>query len=84
MEATVFTPNPIQLELLRMFERNTSEEELRELRTVINDYYVKKLNDHLNRMWESGELDQKRLDEINQMDLHAWLREQKAAEQAKR
>jgi ABC-type Zn2+ transport system substrate-binding protein/surface adhesin len=31
-------------------------------------------------MWQSGELDQKRLDEINEMDLHAWLREQKAKE----
>ena len=36
----------------------------------------------LNEMWESGELDQKRLDEINQMDLHQWLREQKEKEKA--
>lgn len=75
MDATVF--NPIQIQLLRMFERNNSEEELRELQTVISDYYAKKMNDHLNKLWEEGILDQKRLDEINQMDLHAWLREQK-------
>ena len=78
METTVF--NPIQLHLLRMFERNKSEEELRELQAVISDYYAKKLNDHLSKLWDEGILDQKRLDEINEMDLHQWLREQKAKE----
>jgi len=63
-----------------MFERNRSEEELRELQSVISDYYAKKLNDHLNKLWDEGILDQKRLDEINEMDLHQWLREQKAKE----
>jgi len=81
MEATVF--NPIQLQLLRMFERNSSEEELRELQGVISDYYAKKLNNHLNKLWDEGVLDQKRLDEINEMDLHAWLREQKELEKNK-
>jgi hypothetical protein len=81
MEATVF--NPIQLQLLRMFERNKSEEDLRELQTVIGDYYAKKLNDHLNKLWDEGILDQRRLDEINEMDLHAWLREQKELEKSK-
>ena len=80
MEATVF--NPIQIHLLKMFERNKSEEELRELQMVISDYYAKKLNDRLNNLWDEGVLDQKRLDEINEMDLHAWLHEQKAKEQA--
>lgn len=80
METTVF--NPIQIELLRMFERNTSQEELREFRDMVSDYYAKKMNDHLNKLWDEGILDQKRLDEINKMDLHAWLREQKAKEQA--
>ncbi len=81
MEATVF--NPIQLQLLRMFERNSSEEELREFQEVISDYYAKKLNDHLNMLWDEGVLNQRRLDEINQMDLHAWLREQRELEKKK-
>ena len=78
MEATVF--NPIQLQLLRMFERNKSEAELREFQGVVSDYYAKKLNDHLNKLWDEGILSQEKLDEINRMDLHAWLREQKALE----
>ena len=81
MQTTVF--NPIQLHLLQMFERNQSEEELLELQSVISDYYAKKMDKHLNELWEKGILDQKRLDEINQMDLHAWLREQKEHEQTK-
>jgi hypothetical protein len=75
MEATVF--NPIQMHLIRMFERNTSESELLELQSVISNYYAKKMDEHLDKLWDEGILDQKRLDEINEMDLHAWLREQK-------
>lgn len=75
MELSSF--NPFQIQLLRFFERNNSEEDLRELQAVISDYYAKKMNNHLNQLWREGVLDQKRLDEINQLDLHAWLREQK-------
>ncbi len=51
-------------------------------RDMVSDYYAKEMNDHLNKLWDEGILDQKRLDEINKMDHHAWLREQKAKEQA--
>lgn len=43
----------------------------------LDTYYAKKLDAHLNKLWNEGVLDQKRLDEINGMDLHQWLREQK-------
>ncbi len=41
MEATVF--NPIQLHLLQMFSRMKSEEELKELKDVLSEYYFKKV-----------------------------------------
>lgn len=72
--------NPIQLFLLKMFERNNSEAELLEVKKVLADYYAKKLDEHMDALWDAGILDQKRLDEINEMDLHQWLREQKARE----
>jgi hypothetical protein len=75
MISTVF--NPIQIELLRMFERNNSEAELREVQSVISNYYAKKLDAQLDKLWDEGVLDQKRLDEINGMDLHEWMRKQK-------
>jgi hypothetical protein len=33
--------------------------------------------------WQKGDFSQERLDEISEMDIHAWLREQKAKEQNK-
>ena len=75
MATTVF--NPIQIHLLKMFEHKKSEEDLLELQEVLSNYYSKKLNDRLNKLWDEGILDQKRLDEINEMDLHEFMRKEK-------
>ena len=68
MEATVFTP--AQVYLLQLFERIKTEEELLEVKKLISDYFAKKMDSHLNKLWNEGILDLKRLDEINNMDLH--------------
>ena len=73
--------NPAQLYLLGIFSRIKSDEELNDIKKLVADYYAKKLDVMTAEMWKSGELDQKRLDEINEMDLHQWLREQKSIEQ---
>lgn len=70
MEATVF--NPLQIYLLRMFEHIKSDEELLEIKKLISDYYAKKMDEHLDKLWDEGILDQKKLDEINEMDLHKF------------
>lgn len=75
METTVF--NPIQIHLLKMFERKKDEKDLLELQEVLSNYYAQKLNDHLNELWDAGILDQKRLDEIGEMDLHEFMRNSK-------
>ena len=75
VQPTVF--NPAQLYLLEVFSSIKSDDELLEIKKLISDYYAKKLDKLTEEMWLSGELDQKRLDEINKMDLHQWLREQK-------
>ena len=77
-QPTVF--NPAQLYLLGLFSRIKSDEELNDIRQLVSDYYAKKLDAHLEKLWDEGILDQKKLDEINEMDLHQWLREQKEAE----
>ena len=77
---TVF--NSAQLYLLELFSTIKTEEELLEIKKIISAYYAKKMDDLLDKMWQSGELDQKRLDKINEMDLHQWLREQMELEQA--
>ena len=79
VQPTVF--NPAQLYLLGVFSHIKSEEELNDIKELVGNYYAKRLDKLTTELWESGELDQKRLDEINDMDLHAWLREQKMNEQ---
>ena len=68
MEATIF--NPIQKHLLQMFEVDKSQEGLEELKDLLFSYYSKKMDKTLEFLWETGDLDQARLDEINEMDLH--------------
>ena len=68
MQTTVFTPT--QIHLLQMFQYMKSEEELIELKDLLFHYYSQKMDERLNELWDTGALDQKRLDEINAMDLH--------------
>ena len=68
MQTTVFTPT--QIHLLQMFQYMKTEEELIELKNLMFHYYSQKMDKRLNELWDDGILDQKRLNEINEMDLH--------------
>lgn len=68
METTIF--NPIQAHLLQMFQLDSSEKGLQELKEVLYRYYSAKMDEKLEQLWQSGKLDQQRLDEINEIDLH--------------
>lgn len=74
VQPTVF--NPAQLYLLGVFSHIKSEEELNDIKHLVADYYAKRLDAHLDKLWDDGVLDQKRLDEINKMDLHKFIKEQ--------
>ena len=65
---TVLTPT--QIHLLKMFQYMKTEEELDELRQLLFQYYSRKMDERIDELWDKGVLDQKRLDEINEMDLH--------------
>lgn len=80
-QPTVF--NDAQLYLLDVFSDIKTDKELLDIKKLISDYYAKKLDTALDDMWQSGELDQKRLDEINELDLHSWLNEQRKFDKAK-
>ena len=68
METTT-TFNSVQIHLLQMFAANRSQRALEELCDVLYKHYSKRMDDKLNTLWDNGVLDQKRLDEINTMDL---------------
>lgn len=69
MEAAVL--NPTQMHLLKLFAFNKSEDYAHEIQLVLTRYFQQKLDEESDRLWESGVLDQERLDEIRHMDLHA-------------
>lgn len=69
MEAAAL--NPTQMHLLKLFAFNKSEEYAREVQMVLMHYFQEKLDEESDRLWESGVLDQDRLNEIRHMDLHA-------------
>ena len=73
MATTVFTP--AQQHLLRMFQYKKTEADLMEMKEVLCRYYASKMDTMLEEMWDSGELDQQRLDAINEMDLHQVMRQ---------
>ena len=62
--------NPTQLHLLKMCSFHNSEEYAREIQEVLTKHFQKRLDAEADRLWDEGILDQKRLDEINKMDLH--------------
>ena len=62
--------NMTQVHLLQMFQIDSSQKGLEELKDLLYSYYSKKMDESLDELWDSGILNQERLDEINQMDLH--------------
>lgn len=40
-------------------------------RRIVADDYAQRLDAHLDDLWDKGILDQRRLDEINEMDFHS-------------
>ncbi len=68
MEARALTP--VQQDLLRMFAFDHSDSFAIEIKKVLKEYLLKKIDEETDRLWEEGILDQKRLDEIRHEDLH--------------
>ncbi len=75
-QTTIF--NPVQQHLLKMFAFDGSEERLMEVKTVLADYFRKKADECLDSLWDSGALNQDRLNELRHQDLHGMLRNGKA------
>lgn len=61
--------SPAQLTLLESFANMKSQEEADELSRVIRDYYARKLDEELERLWDDGTLDQQKLDELGRQHL---------------
>lgn len=70
MKTTTTAFTPMQIHLLKMFSFDNSSAGLEELKEVLYRYYSKRMDEKLDELWEQGVLDQQKLDEIGEMDLH--------------
>ena len=71
-QTTIF--NPVQQHLLKMFAFDGSEARLLEVQTVLANYFRNKADECLDSLWDSGQLNQAKLDELRHQDLHAMLK----------
>lgn len=71
-QPTIF--NPVQQHLLKMFAFDGSEKRLNEVKMVLTDHFRKQADACLDSLWNSGKLDQNKLNELRHQDLHALLK----------
>ncbi len=69
MNATQITPT--QMHLLKLFSFDKSESRALEIKDVLMRYFQGRLDAESDRLWDEGVLDQERLDQLRNKDLHA-------------
>ena len=48
--------NPIQLHLLKVFSINTNETDLGEIKTLLSNFYAKKVDEESDELWNKKEM----------------------------
>ena len=66
--------NEAQMSVLRLLGHMKTVEEVEELHKVISDYYARKIDEGMDKLWESGEWSQEKIDALLTEDLHAERR----------
>lgn len=69
MNATQMTPT--QIHLLKLFSFDKSESRALEIKEVLMRYFQDRLDAESDRLWDEGILNQERLDQLRDKDLHA-------------
>lgn len=54
----------LQMELLKLYPYNVSEKELKDIRSILADYFVGKIDSEMNDLWEKNEW--------NDQTIEAW------------
>ena len=60
MEATIF--NQAQMQLLEMMSFVRTPEALADLKQVISDYFARKAQEEIDKLWENGELNDAKIE----------------------
>ncbi|MEK7256694.1 MAG: hypothetical protein AAB316_18210 [Bacteroidota bacterium] len=56
--------NPVQMHLLHLFSRPMSEQELKELKMLLVEWYDRKAQEEMDKLWEERGLSNETMDEI--------------------
>lgn len=62
-------PNPAQLELLHAMASIETEEELRELKLALSQFFARRAQNEIEKLWDNGILNQEKLDELRKQHL---------------
>lgn len=60
-ETTIF--NPAQMKLLQMMSYIKTDEELEELQNVLSDYFAKKADQEMDKLWDEGIIKEKTIEQ---------------------
>lgn len=69
------TLNQSQIDLMRFISFNRSEEEIHEIRDVLNKYFREKVNEKMKELWDNGAISNEILEEIKRMHLRTPYRQ---------
>ena len=61
LQAKPFTP--FQIEMLELLSRVSSEVEMQDIRRMLGQYFAKRAEDALDRLWDEGVLNDKVMEE---------------------
>ena len=61
--------NEAQMMILESFAGATDEQELNDLMDVIRNFYARRLEAEMNRLWDNGTLNQETLDQLKEEHL---------------
>ncbi len=59
--------NPAQMQLLDMMSFIKTPEALRDLNKVISDYFVRKADEEMDRMWKAGTLNEESIESFRNL-----------------
>jgi hypothetical protein len=56
--------NSVQIHLLKMFSRPIKENDLLEIKSLLSNYYAKKVDEESDKIWEEKEMNQDKIQEL--------------------
>ena len=55
--------NQAQLDFLRLLSHFTTEDEVKELNDVVCEYYAKKVDEEMDKLWDEGKWSEEKIEE---------------------